>query len=48
MTIDDQIKDEKLQDDNNREAAKIAILSSSTIDEYEYLTDRKYFPEEKL
>ena len=48
MTTDDKIRDEKLQDDNNRETAKITILSSSTIDEYEYLTDRKYFPQEKL
>ena len=28
MTIEDQIKDEKLQDDINREAAKISALSS--------------------
>ena len=26
MTIDDQIRDEKLQYDNNREAAKISVL----------------------
>ena len=32
MTIDDQIKDEKLQYDINREAAKISALSSSRID----------------
>ena len=38
MTIEDQIKDEKLQYDINREAAKISALSSGKIDEYEYLT----------
>ena len=30
MTIDDQIRDEKLQYDINREAAKISALSSNT------------------
>ena len=34
MTIDDQIKDEKLQYDINREAAKISALFSSKIDKY--------------
>ena len=38
MTTDDKIKDEKLQYDINREAAKISALSSSKIDKYEYLT----------
>ena len=38
MTIDDQIRDEKLQYDINREAAKILALSSGKIDKYEYLT----------
>ena len=28
MTLEDQIRDEKLQYDNNREAAKISALSS--------------------
>ena len=37
MTIDDQIRDEKLQYDINREAAKISALSSGKIDKYEYL-----------
>ena len=32
MTIGDQIKDEKLQYDINREAAKISALSPSKID----------------
>ena len=33
MIIDDQIKDEKLQYDINREAAKILALSSGKISE---------------
>ena len=37
MTIDDQIRDEKLQYDINREAAKISALSSGKIDKYEDL-----------
>ena len=38
MTIDDKIKDEKLQYNINREEAKISALSSGKIDKYEYLT----------
>ena len=38
MTIDDQIKDEILQYDIDREAAKISALSSGKIDKYEYVT----------
>ena len=38
MTIEDQIKDEKLQYDINREAAKISAVSSGKIDKYEYLS----------
>ena len=38
MTINDQIKDEKLQYDINREAAKIWASLSGKIDKYEYLT----------
>ena len=38
MTINDQIRDEKLQYDVNREAAKISALSSGKIHRYEYLT----------
>ena len=38
MTTEDQIRDEKLQHDINREAAKISALSSGKIDKYEYLT----------
>ena len=38
MTINDQIRDEKLQYDINREAAKISAFSSGKIHKYEYLT----------
>ena len=44
MTIEDQIKDEKLQYDFNREAAKISALSSGKIDKYEYLTGEEILP----
>ena len=35
MTINDQIRDEKLQCVINREAAKISAISSGKIDKYE-------------
>ena len=38
MTTDDKIRDEKLQYDINREAAKMSALSSGKIDKYEWLT----------
>ena len=38
MTINDQIKDEKLQYKTNREATKISALSSGKLHKYEYLT----------
>ena len=44
MTIDDQIRDEKLQYDINREATKISALSSGNIDKYEYLTGKEILP----
>ena len=44
MTIEDEIKDEKLQYDINREAAKISALSSGKIDKYEYLTGEEILP----
>ena len=44
MTIENQIKDEKLQYDINREAAKISALSSGKIDKYEYLTGEDILP----
>ena len=44
MTIIDQIRDEKLQYDINREAAKISALSSGKIDKYEYLIGEEILP----
>ena len=44
MTIDDKIRDEKLQYDINREAAKISALSSKEFDKYEYVTSEEILP----
>ena len=44
MTIEDQIKDEKLQYDINRDVAKISALSSDKLDKYEYLTGEEILP----
>ena len=41
MTIDDKIRDEKLQHDTNREAAKISALLSGKIDKCEFLTGKE-------
>ena len=38
MTIDDKIKDQRLQSNINREATKISALSSGKLDKYEYVT----------
>ena len=44
MTIDNRIKDEILQYDIYREAAKISALSSGKIDKYEYLIGEEISP----
>ena len=44
MTVNDQIRDEKLQYDLNREAAKISALLSGKIHKYEYLTGQDVLP----
>ena len=44
MTIDYKIKDEKLQYDINREAAKISAFSSNKFNQYGYLTGEKILP----
>ena len=44
MTFDDEIRDEKLQYDINREAAKISELSSRKIGKNEYLTGEEILP----
>ena len=43
MTIDDQIRDEKMQYDINREAAKISPLPPSKIDKLNILLVKKYY-----
>ena len=44
MTINDQIRDEKLQYDINREVAKISALPSGKIHKHEYLTGEDILP----
>ena len=44
MTIDDQINNEKLQYDINRDAGKISAWSSGKINKYEYLTVEEILP----
>ena len=44
MTINDQIRDEKLQYDINRQATKISALSPGKIHKYEYLTGEEILP----
>ena len=43
MTIDNNIRDKKIQYDTNSEAAKTSALSSGKIDKYEYLTGEKKY-----
>ena len=47
MTLEDQIRDEKLQYDINREAAKISALSSGETDKCEYLTGEEILPSDQ-
>ena len=47
MTIDDEIRDEKLQYDINRETGKISALSSEKNDKCEYLTGEEILPSEQ-
>ena len=44
MTTNDQIREEKLRYDINREAAKISVLSSGKMHKYEYLTCEDILP----
>ena len=48
MRINDQIKDEKLQHDINRETAKISALSSGKIHKYKYLTGEEILPSNQI
>ena len=47
MTIDHEIRDEKLQYDINREAAKIFALSLGKFGKYEYITGEDILPSNK-
>ena len=47
MKIDDMIRDEKLQFDINKEAAKISALASGKIDKYKYLTGEEILPSDQ-
>ena len=47
MTIDDKIRDEKLQHGINREATKISKFSSAKIDKYEFLTGYEIWPSDQ-
>ena len=47
MKIDDKIRDEKVQYDINREAAKISALSSDKIGKYELLTGEEILPSDQ-
>ena len=44
MTINDQIRDEKVPYDTNREAAKISVLSSDKIPKYKYFAGEDILP----
>ena len=43
MTINDQIRDEKLQDDINRKTATILPLSSGNTQKYEFSLVKIYY-----
>ena len=44
MTVNDRIRDEKLQYDIDREGVKISALSSGKVHKYEYLTGEDILP----
>ena len=47
MTIDGKIRNEQLQYDINRAAAKISALSLSKIDKYEYRAGEEILPSDQ-
>ena len=47
MIFNDQIKDEKIQYDINREIAKVSALPSGKINKYEYLMEEEILPSEE-
>ena len=48
INVDDQIEDEKVHYDINREAAKVSTLSSGKIEKYEYLTGEEILPSNQI
>ena len=46
MTFDNKIRDEKLQYNNNREAAKMSVLSPAKIDKCKYVTCEEIFTDQ--
>ena len=44
MTINDQVRDENLRYDTDREAGKISAWSSGKLHKYEYLTGEDILP----
>ena len=44
MTIDDETRDEKLECNNNREAAEISVLSWGKIDKYRHIVGEEILP----
>ena len=47
MTLDDKIRDEKLQQDIKRKAAKTSALSSGKVDKYDHLTGEEILPSDQ-
>ena len=47
MTIDDKIRDEKVQYDINRKAAEVSALFSGKIDKYEFLAGEEILPSDQ-
>ena len=48
MIIDNKVRDEKLQCDINRDAAKISGLSSGKTDKHEYLTAEEILSSDQI
>ena len=47
MTTDDKIRNQKLQYDISKEAAKVFWLPSGKLDKYEYLTGEEILPSDQ-
>ena len=47
MTVDDRIRDERLQHNIKVEATKISALSSGKLDKYEFVTSEEKLPSDQ-